>query len=234
MPGRGVAVRAPFRRRAARTHVPSGQRREQLLRAAAELFAQRGFAGTTTREIAAAVGASETVLFRLFPTKESLYLAVLEHEVPSSGVEPWLETLRTLAQSKDDAALFQAVISAILGSYRQHPVYHRLMLFAALEQQELARVWQVRYMTPVTSFLREYVSRRQAEGALLGASPEIVVHMLVGMTAHYGLWNLLGVNPFGLTEREIGAQAAALIDGLGGPARAAAAREPARSRSRKK
>ena len=150
--------------------MPSDARRAQILQAAAELFAERGFAGTTTREIAAAVGASETVLFRLFPTKESLYLAVLEHQVPSAEVEQWLRQLREIAETRDDEALFRAVVTAVLASYRAYPVYHRLMLFAALEHQELARVWQVTYTAPVTSFLREYVSRRQAEGAFHGGA----------------------------------------------------------------
>jgi len=194
--------------------VPSEARRAQILQAAAELFADRGFAGTTTREIAAAVGASETVLFRLFPTKDALYLAVLEHQVPSAEVEQWLGQLREIAETRDDEALFRAVVTAILTSYRAHPVYHRLMLFAALERQELAHVWQTRYTSPVTGFLREYVSRRQGEGALTGARPELVVHTLVSMASHFGLWNVLGVNPLGLTEEEIGAQAVAVLHGL--------------------
>lgn len=198
----------------ARRNIPSDQRREQILAAAAELFSQRGFAGTTTRQIAAAVGTSETVLFRLFPTKESLYLAVLEREVPSDQIERWLSQLRVLADRRDDDALFSAVVTAILGSYRATPVYHRLMLFASLEHHELARVWQVTYTAPVTSFLREYVSRRQAEGALGGGRPEVVVHMIVSLAGYYGLWNLLGVNPLGLTEREIVTQAVALLHGL--------------------
>ncbi|AMY12099.1 Rut operon repressor [Luteitalea pratensis] len=197
-----------------RRHVPSGARRAQILHAAAELFGEHGFAGTTTREIAAAVGASETVLFRLFPTKESLYLAVLEHQVPLAEVEEWLRQLREIAETRDDEALFRAVVTAVLASYRAHPTYHRLMLFAALEHQELARVWQVKYTAPVTGFLREYVSRRQAEGAFAGVRPELVVHMLVSMASHFGLWNVLGVNPLGLTEREIGVQAVALLNGL--------------------
>ena len=197
-----------------RSHVPSDARRAQILQAAAELFADRGFAGATTREIAAAVGASETVLFRLFPTKESLYLAALEHQVPAAEVEHWLGQLRAIADMRDDEGLFRAVVTAILASYRAHPVYHRLMLFAALENRELARVWQIKYTAPVTGFLREYVSRRKAEGAFGGTRPELVVHMLVSMASHFALWNVLGVNPLGLTEKEIGEQAVALLHGL--------------------
>jgi TetR/AcrR family transcriptional regulator len=197
-----------------RKHVPQEERREQILTAAAELFSQRGFAGTTTRQIAAAVGTSETVLFRHFPSKESLHAAILEHRIPSAEVERWLEELRAIADTRDDDALFTAVVEAVLRSYRADLAFHRLTLFAALEDRELARVAQVKYTMPVASFLREYVSQRQAEGAFRRVRPEIVVHTLFSLACHHALWNSLGVNTLGLTEQEVVSQAVALLAGL--------------------
>ena len=214
-PRRGGAVaRGISRSGAVRRLVPREERRVQILDAAAELFSRRGFAGTTTREIAAAVGTTETVLFRHFPTKQSLYAAILEHWVPVAHVDRWLDELRALADARDDEALFRAVVTAILESYRQVPVYHRLMLFAALEDQELARVAQVKYTTPISSFLREYVARRQSEGAFRRIRPELVVHMLLSAAAQYAQWKALGVNPLGLSDRDIAGQAVALLAGL--------------------
>jgi len=46
-------------------------RRRQLIEVAIELFSQRGFAGTTTKEIAAAAGVTEAVIFRHFATKHA-------------------------------------------------------------------------------------------------------------------------------------------------------------------
>src|SRR5215212_10144391 len=175
--GYGATRRTP-RSGAVRRLVPRAVRRVQLLDAAAELFSRRGFAGTTTREIAAAGGTSETVLFRHFPNKQSLYAAILEHWAPVADVDRWIDDLRVVADTRDDEALFRAVVTAIIESYRQTPVYHRLMLFAALEDHELARLAHVRYTTPISSFLREYVARRQSEGAFRRVRPEVVVHML--------------------------------------------------------
>ena len=194
--------------------MPRGVRRTQILDVAATLFSERGFAGTTTRQIAAAVGTSETVLFRHFPTKNSLYNAILERWAPTADVDRWLDALRVLADSRDDEALFRAVVTAILESYRQTPVYHRLMLFAALEDNELARIAHVRYTTPISSFLREYVARRQSEGAFRRIRPEVVVHMLLSAAAQYAQWTSLGVNPLGLSDRDIDRQAVALLAGL--------------------
>ena len=184
------------------------------MQAAAALFSERGFSGATTREIAAHAGTSETVLFRHFESKEALYAAILEQQVPAAGVERWLAELRAFADRRDDEALFGAVVTAILDSFRRDRVYHRLMLFAALEGHELARVGEATYSAPILGFLRDYVERRQAEGAFRRMRPEWVVHMLVGPAAHFAHWKALGANPLRLTEREVTRQAVALLAAL--------------------
>ncbi|ADB49403.1 TetR/AcrR family transcriptional regulator [Conexibacter woesei] len=56
----------------------AAERREALIEAAAVAFAERGFHGTPTTAIAKAAGISQAYLFRLFPTKEELYVAAVE------------------------------------------------------------------------------------------------------------------------------------------------------------
>ena len=54
--------------------------REQILQAAARLYADHGFRGTTTRAIAEAAGVNEVTLFRIFGSKETLIVeAMREH-----------------------------------------------------------------------------------------------------------------------------------------------------------
>jgi TetR/AcrR family transcriptional regulator len=194
--------------------VPGDERHRQILDAAAELFARQGFAGTTTRQIAAAVGTTETVLFRHFPTKESLYSAILEHRVPAAQVARWLDGLAAIAARHDDRALFGAVVRAMLDSFRTDTVYHRLLLHASLEGHDLARLAHSKSSGPVLGFLRDYVARRQAQGAFKRMRPEWVIHVLVASVSHFAQWQGLGVNPLGLTEREVVSQTAALMAGL--------------------
>jgi AcrR family transcriptional regulator len=53
-------------------------RREAIVDAVRDVFAEKGFDGTTTRELAKAAGVSEALLYKHFPSKESLYAAMLE------------------------------------------------------------------------------------------------------------------------------------------------------------
>jgi AcrR family transcriptional regulator len=54
------------------------ERREEVLRAAMKVMGTRGLYGTPTMDIARAAGISQAYLFRLFPTKLGLFLAVVE------------------------------------------------------------------------------------------------------------------------------------------------------------
>jgi AcrR family transcriptional regulator len=54
------------------------ERRESVLEAAVADFAARGLAGTSTEDVARSAGISQPYLFRLFPTKKALFLALVE------------------------------------------------------------------------------------------------------------------------------------------------------------
>src|SRR6185436_6737946 len=51
-------------------------RKEAIIQAALPLFARKGFAETTTRELARAAGVSEPLLYKHFPSKEALYAEI--------------------------------------------------------------------------------------------------------------------------------------------------------------
>lgn len=54
------------------------ERRESVIRAAMSEFAKGGYFGTSTEAIAKRVGVSQPYLFRLFPSKKAIFLAVAE------------------------------------------------------------------------------------------------------------------------------------------------------------
>ena len=56
----------------------AGERRETVLAAAVAEFAAGGLAGTSTEDVARAAGISQPYLFRLFPTKKALFLALVD------------------------------------------------------------------------------------------------------------------------------------------------------------
>jgi AcrR family transcriptional regulator len=61
-------------------------RRDEILAAAAEVFAQHGFRGSTTRRIADAAGVNEITIFRQFGSKEALLREAMQHMTESAGL----------------------------------------------------------------------------------------------------------------------------------------------------
>src|SRR5258706_10251861 len=80
----------------AHSRLDSDERRQTIVDAAVPLFARKGFAGTTTRELAEAAGISEALLFRHFPSKQLLYREIL---LLGCEGDPALEKLTTLEPS---------------------------------------------------------------------------------------------------------------------------------------
>src|SRR3954451_22639754 len=62
-------------------------KRDEILAAAAGVFAQHGFRGSTTRRIADAAGVNEITIFRQFGSKEALIREAMQHMTQSAGLE---------------------------------------------------------------------------------------------------------------------------------------------------
>ena len=117
-------------------------RRAQILDAAKSCFARHGFAGTTTKSVAAAAGVSEGLLFRHFPTKAALYAAILSEECEADpclmhlrSLEPSTATLVTLMQEM--ACHFLSINDS---NDQEEEQRFRLMISSHLDDGEFARL----------------------------------------------------------------------------------------------
>jgi len=72
------------------------ERRTAIVEAVLPLFSKKGFQGATTKELAAAAGVSEALLYRHFPSKEALYEEILTRCSDNSEPDPELEELREM------------------------------------------------------------------------------------------------------------------------------------------
>src|SRR4051794_5824251 len=106
----------------------SEERKASIVEAAIRLFGEKGFRGTTTREIAAAVGVSEPILYEHFKTKGDLYAAIID-----SSSHKGVELLTVLASRyeavDDDQGFFTELGELILKWYTQDGSFIRLLLF---------------------------------------------------------------------------------------------------------
>lgn len=85
-------VPAPMHMASRRQRISGDERRASIVEAAAKLFSERGFAGST-REIAAAIGVTQALLYRYFPSKQVLFDAVMSTRFEARWKREWDEWL---------------------------------------------------------------------------------------------------------------------------------------------
>ena len=176
--------------------MPASDRRTQLLQSALNAFSAKGFNGATTKEIAAAAGVTEAVIFRHFPTKQALYQAVLESEIGCPKFQQWLAVAQDCMERDDDEGLFRAIASAIIESYSDDARLERVLLFAALEGNEQGLAHYRSTSIPIYELLRVYIVKRQRAGALADVHPATILSAIAGMAQRYAVFTHL----FGFTS----------------------------------
>src|SRR5438270_10485906 len=144
------------------TRKPASVRKEQILVAAGELFSRKGFAGTTTREVAAAAGLNEALLFRHFGNKEEIYWAVLEQRCRLGEGRKRME--RRLEEGQPDFELFSGIAEDILDRHREMPDLMRLFLYSALESHSLSDRMFRTYSVQFYETLASHIEKRKTEG----------------------------------------------------------------------
>ncbi len=163
--------------------MPGQERREAIIAAAITLFSQKGFRGTTTREIAAAVGVSEPVLYQHFTTKSELYAAIIEYK-SMEGEAKFGHLLDSALESDDDHTFFATLGTIIIRWYTEDPSYARLLLYSALEGHELSTLCYERQGKHLHRKVSERIRRRIEQGAMRETDTLLAARAFIGMIAH--------------------------------------------------
>lgn len=113
------------------------ERREQVLGAAREVFAEHGLSGASTDEIARKAGISQPYLFRLFRTKKELFIAAVERCYAET-----LETFKAAAEGKTGDEALLAMGNAYGDLIRSNPNRLRLQMqsYAACDDPDVREV----------------------------------------------------------------------------------------------
>jgi TetR/AcrR family transcriptional regulator len=154
------------------------ERRAQIIDSALRLFADKGFSGTRTREIAELAGISETLIFQHFKTKEDLYCTALRELFSQHPVMPEVEEKMA---KKDDFGVFNTLALHLIRHNRQDPRIMRLAIFSALEGLRFAEVFHhgKEMGPPLPEILGSYIEQRSSEGAFKKVNAKIAAQLFI-------------------------------------------------------
>lgn len=165
-------------------------RRAQILDAAFEEFAAKGFQGATIKSIArAARMQSPALIYWYFPTKEALFQAVLSAHAPILQAIVTPDTLMDRPPEEVLPLLARALLATAGDPVAQRLL--RLVIGEALRHQELAGALVAGGPQRVLGFLSAYLERQIARGRLrphnTASSARAFIGMLIPQAAGKGL-----------------------------------------------
>jgi len=160
------------------------ERRVQIVKVAADLFARNGFRGTTTREIALKAGISEAVIFKHFRRKEDLYKAIIDSRCADTEGD---SRLLTLLKGKQGKEVFRTVATHLLEEHRKDPSFLRLLTYSALEKQSLSELFLKTRALELLDFLEGHIKELVADGSMRPVDTALAARAFIGMVIHYSI-----------------------------------------------
>ena len=188
----------------------------EILAAAVEVFADRGFAAARLEDIAARAGVSKAALYLYFETKTDLFRAVAEQVAA-----PNIERLRAMAQAQEGpfasvAPLVLNGVAALAEGTRLGGIV-KMVIGESRNFPELAVVWREAVIERAVGLVVGLVERAQARGEVKPGDPRFYALSLLGPMMMGVLWREVAV-PAGAASIDMKAlaaqHAATLMHGL--------------------
>lgn len=173
-----------------------------IVRAALDVFSEKGFAGAKMEEIAARAGVSKGAPYLYFPTKEDLFRAVVR-DVIEPNIEPMLA-----AASQHDGPL-----EPLLRAMTQHVAHVaattqlgrvvKLVISESNTFPEIARIWHDTVLSRALGTMAMLIEKAQARGDVRDGDPRnhaisVIAPLLVGVI-YRETFVPVGATPFDLS-----------------------------------
>lgn len=170
-----------------RKRLPATDRRQEIVQSALKVFATKGFAGATTREIAEAAGVSEALLYRHFESKEAIYRELAS--VLGRNSERFKQVLSLVPPSPYGfvrAFYFLGRFMLVGRPGRpQDDSIDRLMVYSLLGDGAFARAFLENLFYPIIPYMEECLATLQPQDIDIPTPPGsfdcILLHHLMGM-----------------------------------------------------
>lgn len=183
----------------ARPQNASGERtRQAILDAALNLFAERGFFGTSIRDIAGAVGITESAIYNYFPGKTELFEALFSAEQAS--------VMKTLSALKNepirDARATLTSLALFVLQQSTEPSQEQLFRIFLSDGVRLARDGRIHLLASIShryTTLQDLMRRLMRNGTLRRADPEQLASEFIGALLLWRLMQAIG-SDFAITR----------------------------------
>ena len=188
-----MTATASGRRRGRPPKSDAADTKELLLQAALRLFADKGYEGTSIRDIARSVGLSESVLYAHFSNKRAIFDAVFSRLGPLSATG----ALHDLGdQDADPAAFLRALVARVMADWSAPAPRQLISLMSHDNMMHSAELRQA--IGSAIGGLAELFARWMADGRVdpaLGSPGDLAYALMAPVALTRVLWLHDGATP---------------------------------------
>ncbi|XDD46789.1 TetR/AcrR family transcriptional regulator [Leptospira sp. WS39.C2] len=173
---------------------PQSEKEKEIVSAAEEIFAELGFSGATTAELAKKAGTTERTLFKYFPTKNSLYKRVLAGLLLSTILPNHMSDLKDRIQSQNPnfKKWYISILKARYESVAKEPKKLKLLVGAILFSKDFAEIFGQLWKTNLYDTSLEAYRYFQAKGEIRkDLDPNQIVRASFSLGASFIITKLL-------------------------------------------
>jgi AcrR family transcriptional regulator len=154
--------------------------RQELLAAAAHVLAKKGLHDTKISDIAAAADVGVGTFYLHFPTKEALFVAVVEETV--TRLKATIDAARVGSRGARDKV--RAVNAALFRFARENREVFKVVFGHAAAYNDLIRRAQALFIADAEETIREGI----AHGDFVALPPALVAQAVIGMATQMISW----------------------------------------------
>lgn len=169
----------------------------RILASAAEMFSGFGYNGVSTRDIASEAGVNEVTIYRHYPRKRDLYVAVLDAELRQVKLRG--DLLAGIADAGDAETAVERTFELIASTMTQRPELLRLLQYSALELSEdidsLLRRHLGQFVEVIARYLEPWVSRGELKCSSAKAFALTLIAIILSHRSLHRLFSGDGSSP---------------------------------------
>ncbi|MGD0707439.1 MAG: helix-turn-helix domain-containing protein [Anaerolineaceae bacterium] len=188
-PNEKLVVTPPAAKEGTRRERRIERQRKAILDASAELFAQKGYTATTTKDIARAVDVGESTLYGYFSSKQEILQEILIQQ--GEMVDSLLVHLNDLKGLESFVGLVDILLERLLA----WAVYNRVVIAEAWINDEILLGYVVVHWQPIMERLQNFIAARIAADIFRPIDPAFGARMMVAAFVASILPVLRGVEP---------------------------------------
>jgi len=160
-----------------------GEAESRILASAARMFANYGYNGVSTRDIASKAGVNEVTIYRHYPRKRDLYVAVLDAELQQVKLRG--DLLAAIAEACNGKSAVARTFELIAATMTQRADLLRLVQYSALELGDDIDPLLRRHLGQLIEVIARYLEPWVNKGELRCSSAKALVLSLIAIILNH-------------------------------------------------